>query len=406
MSVYRRPDSTRYMVELVWQGYPRIRLSTGTTSKTRARQMEATLKRLRELGRRDIIELIVGGKLALEDVHNRYARDPRAIEQPMTRLDSPALGRLVDQWFEWLRDPATISPRTKRPYASRSVQRYVDAWDALFRILARGRDTPLGDITRGSLLNYRTQRRKEGCTGSTLNRDLSAVQSFLRWAEDEGGLPVPRFRFPKEREPEGKERWLDAQELAKIAGAARPDWWALFAALVYTGMRIGEAQGLRWGDVRLTERRIRLHEHGGRRLKTASSQRDLPIAAPLAMVLADQAARVPNGPADLVYPPPYAIYWNARNTFARCVRRAKIAPCTIHDLRHTFGVHCAQAGVPLPRLQKLMGHASPVMTMRYMKHAPEAYFAEDAARLAASLQGGTDSSELVAQAARSAVRLA
>jgi hypothetical protein len=58
---------------------------------------------------------------------------------------------------------------------------------------------------------------------------------------------------------------------------------------------------------------------------------------------------------------------------------------TVHDLRHAFGVHCAQSGVPLPRLQKLMGHASPVMTMRYMQHAPESYFSEDAARVAASL---------------------
>jgi hypothetical protein len=30
------------------------------------------------------------------------------------------------------------------------------------------------------------------------------------------------------------------------------------------------------------------------------------------------------------------------------------------------------------------------MTMRYARHAPEAYFAEDAARIAASLSGATD----------------
>jgi hypothetical protein len=64
-----------------------------------------------------------------------------------------------------------------------------------------------------------------------------------------------------------------------------------------------------------------------------------------------------------------------------------LPPARIHDLRHTFAVHCAHAGVPLPRLQKLLGHSSPLMTMRYMKHAPEAYFAEDAARVAASLTG-------------------
>ena len=43
--------------------------------------------------------------------------------------------------------------------------------------------------------------------------------------------------------------------------------------------------------------------------------------------------------------------------------------------------------MPIVRLQKLLGHASPHMTLRYMKHAPESYFAEDAARVAASLSG-------------------
>jgi hypothetical protein len=34
-------------------------------------------------------------------------------------------------------------------------------------------------------------------------------------------------------------------------------------------------------------------------------------------------------------------------------------------------------GVPIVRLQKLLGHSSPHMTLRYMKHAPESYFAGD-----------------------------
>jgi integrase len=62
----------------------------------------------------------------------------------------------------------------------------------------------------------------------------------------------------------------------------------------------------------------------------------------------------------------------------------------IHDLRHTFAVHSAPAGVPLARLQKLLGPTSPVMTMRYVKHAPEAYFDQDAERAAASISGSLD----------------
>lgn len=80
---------------------------------------------------------------------------------------------------------------------------------------------------------------------------------------------------------------------------------------------------------------------------------------------------------------------------------------TIHDLRHTFGVHCAQSGVPIARLQKLMGHATPHMTLRYMKHAPESYFAEDAARVAASLTRTTNrEAQAQADLARGGMRTA
>ena len=72
---------------------------------------------------------------------------------------------------------------------------------------------------------------------------------------------------------------------------------------------------------------------------------------------------------------------------------AGLRSVTLHDLRHTFAVHAAQAGVPIPRIQKLLGHATVAMAMRYMNHAPEAYFAEDAAKVAGSLTGAWDREE-------------
>ena len=67
----------------------------------------------------------------------------------------------------------------------------------------------------------------------------------------------------------------------------------------------------------------------------------------------------------------------------------KLAAHTV-AFRHTFAVHAIRARLPLPRLQKLLGHATPAMTMRYARHAPEAYFALDAARIATSLSGTMD----------------
>ena len=70
-------------------------------------------------------------------------------------------------------------------------------------------------------------------------------------------------------------RWLSPDEIRAVRKHA-DDWWPLFATLIYTGMRVGEAQGLVWADVRLQQRRISIHEQE-RRVKTASSVRDVPV---------------------------------------------------------------------------------------------------------------------------------
>jgi integrase len=124
-----------------------------------------------------------------------------------------------------------------------------------------------------------------------------------------------------------------------------------------------------------------------RRLKTTGSERHVPITDELASVLERHSTTTSTAPLDPVFPGDLGVYERAYETFRTAVRRAGLQHASLHDLRHTFGVHCAQAGVPLPRLQKMLGHSSPVMTMRYMKHDPRNYFADDATRLSANLRG-------------------
>jgi integrase len=113
--------------------------------------------------------------------------------------------------------------------------------------------------------------------------------------------------------------------------------------------------------------------------------RDLPIAPALERVLASHLARVQAGPDDLIFPGENQTYGKVRRVWKATCRVANIAGATPHDARHTFAVHAAQAGIPIVRLQKLMGHADPPMTMRYMKHAAEAYLDQDAAAIVASM---------------------
>lgn len=182
-------------------------------------------------------------------------------------------------------------------------------------MLPRGPSSHLSNLTDGFVADYkRTRVRAEGSfarntrqdgarpSPATINRDLVALGSFLNWCEDTKELPVQRPKVRREREPQGRERWLSPNKVRAIEAACPVQWWPLFATLLHTGMRIGEAQGLVWADARLPERRIAIHE-GSRRVKTASSVRDVPVSEPLAAILDEHAARVFHEPKDPVSRP-------------------------------------------------------------------------------------------------------
>ncbi len=55
----------------------------------------------------------------------------------------------------------------------------------------------------------------------------------------------------------------------------------------------------------------------------------------------------------------------------RVMRKASPTFSTVQAARVFALRGAAQAGVPIVRLQKLLGHATPHMTLRYVKHAPD-----------------------------------
>lgn len=415
MSIYQRKSKRgAYYTDIRWQGLPRIQVSTGTTNKTRAKAMVATLKRLCDVGRRDVLALVASGRLRLADVHDDYTNSPELLEQRIARTASPALGELVDEWLAYLDSPAALSEKTKRPFSPSTRRRYWQSWQGLFAGFPKGRKTRLSDVNKGLLTDYRTTRIEAGTKGATINRDMIALKSFMRWARTSRELTVPVVEVPRQWESHGRERWLESDEIVRLKSVLPDEWWPLFGVLLFTGLRIGEAQALRWADVRLVQRVIRVRHRSaacdgdsGKRLKTEASERDVPIPEEIASILAQLATTVPVGPSDPVFAGDFGDYFCAYRVFKKTRKAAKLAGLTIHDLRHTFAVHAVLSGVPIVRLQKLLGHSTPVMTMRYMRHAPDGFFAQDAASVAASLLG-TNSREEAARAelARERLKLA
>lgn len=84
------------------------------------------------------------------------------------------------------------------------------------------------------------------------------------------------------------------------------------------------------------------------------------------------AARMPQGPADLIFPNldgrPMS-YWNlmARG-FHPALKRAGIRRIRFHDLRHTFASLMISNGEDIVRVSRLMGHANASFTFNTYCH--------------------------------------
>ena len=137
--------------------------------------------------------------------------------------------------------------------------------------------------------------------------------------------------------------------------------------LAYTGLRWGEAIGMRVHDLDLLRKRASVTENavqaGGRihvGTPKAHKQRTVPLPDFLVPYLARQCEG--KGRDDLLWPgdsdehlrrPHPASGW-----FAKAVTAAGIPHATPHDLRHTAASLAVSAGANVKAVQKLLGHAS------------------------------------------------
>lgn len=117
-------------------------------------------------------------------------------------------------------------------------------------------------------------------------------------------------------------------------------------------MRKGEILQLAWENVDLERGNIYV-------LNSKSGKpRELPIAAKLSLIMKSLG---PKRTGSVFEIPEITL----RRHFTKALRESTLDDFRFHDLRHTFASHYIMKTGDLPSLQKLLGHASPMMTQRY-----------------------------------------
>ena len=234
----------------------------------------------------------------------------------------------------------------------------------------------LDKITPFEVERFKQQRLEDGLKKSSINREVGLFKSMLRTAVEwelisrNGAKEAKLFKL---EEPETDRVLSYAEEHKLFAACDEPELLcraqhlkSIIYIALYTGLRRGEILRLRWTDIDFQQNVLIV-----RKSKTKRGQRRVNLNSALRQMLISLSEQKSG---EWVFPSPKRFQvageperhmGDVKNAFRRAVRLSGIEPITFHQLRHTFCSRLADAGVPLPVIQELAGHASITMTRRY-----------------------------------------
>ena len=250
-------------------------------------------------------------------------------------------------------------------------------------------DRPLERIDADQIRRYLGAKKREGLATKTITNQLVFLHGLFSFSLKRGWLnanPVAMVDRPRAPIVDPDIHYLDLNELDALLRVTPEDELGLLDRAIYltaamTGMRQGELIALRWVDVDWRASRIRVRRNYTRQRfgtpKSKRSSRSVPMADRVAADLERHFQRSSfTDEQDLVFCHPHTgnplDASRLRRRFKVALKAAALRAVRFHDLRHTFGTHCAAQGIPMRTLQEWMGHGTLATTEIYADYAPSA----------------------------------
>jgi site-specific recombinase XerD len=319
----------------------------------------------------------------------------RVIEQPMGR-EVEWINRFLDR--ECVR---RLAENTLRSYAMDLLD-FLRWWDSMNHTVVI-REEALSATVLMEYLRFQTGEHPQPAA-ATINRRMGVVERALRNEFPDAASPfVPGFhhfywrRSPlvcsrprptlsrlRVKEPKRIVIPLSVDEVARFWSSFRTSRdLAIVGLMLLQGLRSNEVITLNCEDVLLPESQIRVRGKGNK-------IRCLPLASDTVLLL-DHYLRLERpqqcgsslfvslkGPARGVRMTPAGMRSLFR--YHRCI--TETAPAHPHRFRHTFASDMVRAGISLPALMHLMGHAHISTTMLYAHISPRDVFEQYARAVA------------------------
>lgn len=229
----------------------------------------------------------------------------------------------------------------------------------------------VASLRRSQVEAWVAEQSAAGVGTPTLDACVRLLGALCEVAVDDGVVtanPVRRVRLPKHQAK--RKRFLSVAEVdAILAKVEAPDHRLLLELMAVSGLRIGEALGLRKADLGGDAAMVAVHQvwtrHGPKAYpKSDSSVRTVPVPASLRpRLLAHAQPMLPTA----------ALFVGDdrnlnRRVLSKACEAAGVEVITLHELRHHAASVWVSAGVPMWEVSKALGHADTRMTERTYAH--------------------------------------
>lgn len=317
-----------------------------------------------------------------KDAAEKWASRVEVAKQDGTYV-APAAGRitvgeLATQWYDSKID---VKKSSRERYRQTLEQQVLPVWERV----------PVGDVTTSWVQSWINELSLRSAP-STVTKAQHAMSMILAMAVRDRrvlanaatGVNLPRAR-------KSDPVFLTADQAFTLAGCAGPGELPVLV-LSQTGLRWGELAGMkvkRWDPAR---RRLRVAEavtevNGHVVWGTPKSHHLRSVAVAPWLAERIDAAVDGRGGDDLLFPSPQGSVLRNKNArrswFDRAVVEAGVPRITPHDLRHTAASLAISAGANVKAVQRMLGHASAVMTLDLYGHLFEDDLDDVAARMPA-----------------------
>ena len=330
-----------------------------------------------------------GERLRFNKTFDTRAEAQRWIEHQHAREDElikPVADQRLDEYLRWwLEHEAPKGKPGRAPLAATTLQGYrINVEKHLIPALGHRR---VGQLTVSDLDAFASRKLAEGCAPATVNRVRETLRSALSTAVRQDRLTrnVARYGGGVGASPPPVDHYSN-DELARLLTHARTEHYGpILVLLARTGLRIGEACGLRWRDVALTTTPPRLSvvwqlDKWGNIVdpKSPSARRTIPLRDDVVVELRgwrerqrvwqDRLGEGFDNPHGLVFTTRTGRPISKRN-IARAFERARddagLDHGTLKTLRSTVATQLAAGGLHPRRAQAFLGHADMSTTMKY-----------------------------------------